>query len=183
MNALQEKIFDVVVAILSTKSLDEQLTGEFAGKQALQHNAIRYGLLNYVAKYSLAREEYLITDKCYDHLESKDLLEDNTLLRGSKGKKNQFTFEHPVPSNVISDLLIAKRDNPEEMRQILRVTDKVTVLTYEENKLFTGHLIKYMPNQEDWQCKNSKNSIFARYIEAGVQIPEKLIKVKGALAR
>ena len=183
MNALQEKIFDVVVAILNTKSLHEKLTGEFADKVALQHNAIRYGLLNYVAKYSLAREEYLITDKCYEHLKSKGLIENNTLSRRSKGKKNQFTFEHPVPSNVISDLLIAKRGEREEMRQILKITDKVTVLTHEENKLFTGDLIRYMPNQQNWQCNNSEDSIFARYIEAGVQVPEKLIKVTGALKR
>ena len=40
-----------------------------------------------------------------------------------------------------------------------------------------------MPNQQNWQCNNSEDSIFARYIEAGVQVPEKLIKVKGAVKR
>ena len=62
-------------------------------------------------------------------------------------------------------------------------TDKVTVLTHDENKLFTGDLIRHMPNQQNWQCNNSEDSIFARYIKAGVQVPEKLIKVTGALKR
>lgn len=183
MNSLQEKIFDVIVAILRTKSLNKKLTGEFEGRQAIQHSAIRYGILNYVAKYSLARENYLITDVCHDYLCSKCLIVDGILLRGAKGSKNKFTYEHPVPSNIISNLLIECRNDHKRMQEILQITDKVTVLTYDENKKLKGALVKSMPNQKSWTLKNCEDSIFARYIDAKVEIPKNTVKVRGALRR
>ena len=60
-----------------------------------EDHTIRYGLLNYIAKYSLAKETYLATEASLEHL-SEPLLKDGKLRR-VQNLKNKFTYEHPIP--------------------------------------------------------------------------------------
>ena len=80
----QLKIFTVIKAIIQIDDFDEYY----------KDHTIRYGVMNYVAKYSLANNKYLITQRCLDHLKQKRFLNNKGLRRGLKSKKNGFTYEH-----------------------------------------------------------------------------------------
>ena len=69
---------------------------------------------------------------------------------GNKGSKYKFTFEHPVPSNIVADLLYENYDNETRLKDILKETDIVTILTYEEDAILnkTKLTSKMPPN---WQ--------------------------------
>lgn len=182
MNELQEAIFQVIISIFKNNLLSKKFEKHefYRGQNIIENSAIRYGILNYVAKYSLANDEYFITDKCYEYLTNLDLITEKGLLRGKKGSKFKFTFEHPVPSNVIADLLYENHNDEDRMKDIFKETDIVTVLTYDENTILNNSkLTSRMP--PDWQI--FKNNSFDRYVSAGIQIPSKKIKVYGALAR
>ena len=45
-------------------------------------HAISYGLRNYVAKYSLSKDEYLITEDALHYLNNNNLLNEGLLRRG-----------------------------------------------------------------------------------------------------
>ena len=182
MNELQEAIFQVIISIFKNDLLSKKFEkhDEYRGQKIIKNSAIRYGILNYVAKYSLANDKYYITDKCLNYLNNLYLINEKGLLRGKKGSKYKFTFEHPVPSNIIADLLYENYDNENRLKDILKETDIVTILTYEEDAILnkTKLTSKMPPN---WQI--FKNSSFERYVSAGIEIPHKKIPVYGALAR
>ena len=100
-------------------------------------------------------------------------------MRGSKGPKNRFTFEHPIPSNVIADEVIKSIGDKNKIMKILRETDLVTVITYEENDMINkSGYIKKMPINSLTQ-----KDMLARYKLSGVEVPTRRIKVYGAIAR
>ena len=182
MNELQEAIYQVIISIFKNDLLSKKFEkyDEYRGQKIINNSAIRYGILNYVAKYSLANDKYYITDKCLNYLTKLDLINEKGLLRGKKGSKYKFTFEHPVPSNIIADLLYENYDNETRLKDILKETDIVTILTYEEDAILnkTKLTSKMPPN---WQI--FQNSSFERYVYAGIETPHKKIPVYGALAR
>ena len=101
------------------------------------------------------------------------------LLRGSKGSKYQFTFEHPVPVNLIADEIIGCRFDREGVCQILAETDLVTVMTYAENNMLRASgLTHRMPGNSLLE-----RDMFARYKASGIEIPTKKIRVHEAIAR
>ena len=101
MNELQEFIFKIIINIFKIDQIE----------QFYNTSEIRYGILNYVAKYSLARDKYYVTNECLEHLYNLKLINEKGLRRGSKSKKNQFTYEHPIPSNIIADELFKNKDD------------------------------------------------------------------------
>lgn len=52
MNELQEFIFKIIINIFKIDQIE----------QFYNTSEIRYGILNYVAKYSLARDKYYVTN-------------------------------------------------------------------------------------------------------------------------
>ena len=140
MNELQEAIFEVLKSIFKNNNLLNrfQKHEEYRGQKIIENSAIRYGILNYVAKYSLANDEYFITEKCFYYLNQLNFFSEKGLLRSKKGTKFKFTFEHPVPSNIIADLLLENFNNENKLRDILKETDIVTVLTYDEDKILNN---------------------------------------------
>ena len=148
MNELQENILKVIRSIVQTDGLYKNFStnSPWKEKKIINHSAIRYGILNYVAKFSLSNDTYLITQKCKKTLIEKGLVTKGKLLRNQKGNKNKFTFEHPVPSNVIADLILLNPNDDEKIKNILLKTNLVTVLTYEENSLLNKNLVVNMPN-------------------------------------
>ena len=130
-----------------------------------EDHTIRYGLLNYIAKYSLAKETYLTTEVSLNYLLESGFIQDGRLRRGLKSKKNKFTYEHPVPSNVIGREIVKNRDNPEQIAKILDWSDKVAILTTEENEKFRlFKLTQKMP--EGWEFFSDPQ--FARYFACGI---------------
>jgi len=172
MNQLQTDILSVIWAILSTEDFD----------RLYKEHAIRYGLLNYIAKYSLANDIYYATPKSLEHLVKNNFLKNGSLRRGIKCKKNGFTYEHPIPSNVIADTLIKGRRDHELVKDILAWSDKISILTTEEDQLITNAgLSKKMPNQ--WQFFSGDQ--YERYKISGVADGSQMIEVSvyGSLIR
>jgi hypothetical protein len=98
--------------------------------------------------------------------------------RGIKNKKNLITYEHPIPSKIVS-LELLKNPNLEHINHILQITDKVVILTHEENILFKKHLLNSkMPN--DWTFGDDT---FARYKSVGIKVLQEKIKMHGAIKR
>lgn len=182
MNELQENIFKVIKSIIQTEGLQNNFSSnsQWRGQKIINHAAVRYGILNYVAKFSLANDTYLITKRCKKHLIEQGLLKNGRLRRGKKGRKNKFTFEHPIPSNVISDLVLSHRNDEKMIKKILLKTDLVTVLTYEENSILDKNLLaSKMPT--NWSLNTG--DFFARYTSSNLEIPTDRIEVYGAIAR
>ena len=182
MNELQEAIYQVIKSIFKNDFFSKRFKehDEYRGQKIIENSAIRYGILNYVAKYSLANDEYFITEKCFEYLAKLNLICDKGLLRSKKGTKFKFTFEHPVPSNIIADLLLDNYNDEVKFKEILKETDIVTVLTYDEDEILNkSKLTSRMPSY--WQI--FQNNSFERYTYAGINIPTRKIKVYGAIAR
>ena len=98
-------------------------------------------------------------------------------MRGSKGTKHKFTFEHPIPSNIIADHIIENIADKGRIKMILQETDLVTAITYNENNLINkSGFIKEMP-----PGSYENKDMFARYKMSGVEVPSKKIEVYGAL--
>ena len=154
MNELQKNIYKIIISIIETNGI----LGRFEDKKNYGHDkiinnsAIRYGILNYVAKYSLANSTYFITSKCYDHIDNLGLLKKGKLLRGSKGSKNRFTFEHAVPSNVIADEVIKNIGDNNKIME-----NNIDIVVKNENILISAHgnsiraLCKYLFNLDNNQ--------------------------------
>ena len=70
MNDLQKNIYKVIVSIIETDGILEKFEDKknYGEKKIIDNSSIRYGILNYVAKYSLANNSYFVTSKCYEHL-------------------------------------------------------------------------------------------------------------------
>lgn len=182
MNHLQLAIFEVVKSILGNEFINKSPkdSGDKYVKPIIHNSAIRYGILNYVAKFSLANDDYLITQKCANHLKNNNLINAKGLLRAKKGSRYKFTFEHPVPANIIGDLLYESRHDEETMLKILEETNCVTVLTYDEDEqLRNFDLTRDMP--KNW--KIFRDSPFCRYSECDIEVPTMRIPVYGSLAR
>lgn len=170
MNELQEFIFKIIINIFKIDQIEK----------FYKRSEIRYGILNYVAKYSLARDKYYITKKCLNHLNRFNLITKQGLRRGSKSKKNQFTYEHPIPSNVIADELFNNKDNTDIMKKILMWSDVVTVLTSKEDELLMKNYRSKMPPQ--W--KFFEHDKFERYKLCGIENPPLLeVSVFGPVQR
>lgn len=171
MNELQEKIFKVLVSLMS----DE----DFAA--SVNHSAIRYGFLNYVAKFSLARDEYYASPAAYALLQSNGFLRSNGLKRGLKSKLNRFTYEHVIPANVVGRELLKYQNDVAKWRDILLYADHVTILTAPENSFLRGSHWSSMPDDFEFFISDP----FSRYIHAGLPRVEELyvVPVFGALRR
>lgn len=170
MNDLQNFILKIIINLFNIDQIE----------QFYKRSEIRYGILNYVAKYSLARDKYYITKDCLDHLNRLNLITEKGLRRGSKSKKNQFTYEHPIPSNVIADKLFENRENPEIIKKILIWSDVVTVLTSKEDELLMKNYRSKMPSQ--W--KFFEHEKFERYRVCGIENPPSLeVGVFGSVQR
>ena len=63
MNDLQKNIYKVIVSIIETDGILEKFEDKknYGEKKIIDNSSIRYGILNYVAKYSLASDSYFLT--------------------------------------------------------------------------------------------------------------------------
>jgi len=172
MNALQEDLFKVICSIVQINDFDRMY----------EDHTIRYGLLNYIAKYSLAKDTYLATESSLDYLLKSGFIKNGKLRRGLKSQKNQFTYEHPIPSNEIGREIVKNRTDSGQIAKILQWSDNVTVLTTEENERFRLlKLTQKMP--EGWEFFS--DTPFARYLACGIcsKPPSLEIEMTGQIVR
>jgi len=138
------------------------------------------GIINYlgknaIAKYSLANDYYLTTQKTINQLKTKGIDIHN---RANKCSKNEYTFEHAVPVNIILKELL-KTKTLEERNKILEFSNIIVILSYDENKLLKEKkLNSKMP--KDWKFFDN---VFARYDAVGIKILDEKIKMFNAVKR
>tara|TARA_Y100000389_G_scaffold88740_1_gene85207 strand:- start:392 stop:883 length:492 start_codon:yes stop_codon:yes gene_type:complete len=157
--ALKDQIIDTV------KNIKKHNVGEI----------LNWLLRNQIAKYSLANNYYFSTQFTQDHIKKKGL---DITKRSIKTKKNEITYEHPIPSKVVFNLIL-KAKNENEIISILKNTDYIVILSHiEDKKLREIGLVSSMPI--NWQYGDDT---FARYKKAKINILTKKIKMVGAIRR
>ena len=124
-NSMNNAQLDIFKAIKALASIDD-----FNALYKSSH--FRYGFLNYVAKYGLASSDYYVSEKALTHLLSMGFVgADGSLRRGLKNQKNGFTYEHPVPANVVGKQLLESSKSDSDIERILKYSDQL-ILTSEE---------------------------------------------------
>ena len=157
--ALRDQILDTV------KNIKKHKVGEI----------LNWLLRNQIAKYSLANDYYFSTQFTLDQVKKMNL---DVTKRSVKTKKNKITYEHPIPSKVVFDLIL-KAKSEIEIIDILKKTDYIVILShYEDEKLRAKGLISSMP--EGWRYGDN---VFARYEKANIEVLTKKIKMTGAIRR
>ena len=157
--ALKDQIIDTV------KNIKKHNVGEI----------LNWLLRNQIAKYSLANDYYFSTQFTQDHIKKKGL---DITKRSIKTKKNEITYEHPIPSKVVFNLIL-KAKNENENISFLKNTDYIVILSHiEDKKLREIGLVSSMPI--NWQYGDDT---FARYKKAKINILTKKIKMLGAIRR
>ena len=171
MNKQQKMILQVIKGILSVDNISDYL----------KDSVIRYGFLNYIAKYSLASDRYFVTPRSLKFIQDKGYLLNGELRRSLKSKKNGFTYEHPIPANVIGNIIINSERPVDVASKILKVSDCVTILTHEENAELSKRLRSKMPDGWSWQS----DEVFARYFNCYIvkEKPKNTIKMIGSIVR
>ena len=95
--ALKDQILDTV------KNIKKHNIGEI----------LNWLLRNQIAKYSLANDYYYSTQFTIDQIKNKGL---DISKRSIKTKKNKITYEHPIPSKVVFNLIMeAKNENEKQV--------------------------------------------------------------------
>ena len=157
--ALRDQILDTV------KNIKKHKVGEI----------LNWLLRNQIAKYSLANDYYFSTQFTLDQVKKMNL---DVTKRSIKTKKNKITYEHPIPSKVVFNLIL-KAKSEIEITDILKKTDYIVILShYEDEKLRAKGLISSMP--EGWSYGDN---VFARYEKANIDVLTKQIKMTGAIRR
>ena len=157
--ALRDQILDTV------KNIKKHEVGEI----------LNWLLRNQIAKYSLANDYYFSTQFTLDQVKKMNL---DVTKRSIKTKKNKITYEHPIPSKVVFNLIL-KAKSEIEIIDILKKTDYIVILShYEDEKLRAKGLISSMP--EGWSYGDN---VFARYEKANIEVLAKKIKMTGAIRR
>lgn len=139
--------------------------------------ATQYGLLNYIAKYSLANDTYYISKLARSLVIGEEpFSRKKSFPKSSKvDLARTFTFEHPIPVNQIRNFLLKTDRSIDSVRQILDATNYVVVLTQLENKSIK--LKTKMPNL--WKIGDDP---FIRYKNTEIEL-DGIVKIKGAIIR
>lgn len=128
-----------------------------------------------IAFFSLANDYYYYTPKMLKHAKKHNI---EFHKRNRKSIKNRYTFEHPIPSKVILNEIL-KNPTKEYVEKILKMSDRVVMLTHDENKLLVkAKLISSMP--KSWKFGDD---IYSRYNTVGIKVIDEPIKMIHALTR
>lgn len=166
MNILQNTIFKIIVKISNTPGAFDY------------GDSVLYGLKNYIARHSLANDEYFVSEQAFSLFGHHNL---SVPLRRSKigGLKQYFTFEHPIPASVVMKAIKSSGRTSEEIDTFLKVADCVTLVTKEEDRKVATEYKSSMP--EGWN--HQVDSQFVRYELCGIPIRKEKIAVFGTLIR
>jgi len=139
--------------------------------------ATQYGLLNYIAKYSLANDTYYISKLARSLVVGEEpFARKKSFPKSSKvDPVRTFTFEHPIPVNQIRNFLLKTDRTIDSIQKILDATNYVVVLTQSENKS-----IKLKTKMPDlWEIGDDP---FIRYKNTKIEL-DGIVKLKGAIVR
>ena len=159
MNKMQKEISELIFATLDIILRND--SGEI----------LKWVARNLIAKYSLANDHYYTTQKTLFYLTSKGV---DIKKRYNKNKKNEYTFEHPIPAKIVLEELLKVRKNEDRLK-ILKFSDCVVILSNEENKN-----LKRQNMPSNWQYFDN---LYARYDEVGIKVLNEKIEMVGAVRR
>jgi hypothetical protein len=165
LNALQEAYLKIIHSLVN-------IDGMFDHGAATQ-----YGLLNYIAKYSLANDTYFISKLARSLVIGEEpFLRKKSFPKSSKvDPVRTFTFEHPIPVNQIRNFLLKTDCSMQSISKILDATNYVVVLTQSENKS-----IKFKSKMPAlWEIGDDP---FIRYKNTKIEL-DGVVKIKGAIVR
>lgn len=152
--------------------------------------SVNYFARNAIAKYSLANEYYLTTQKMKDFASKNGIdISKRSSKQPMKLKKlygEAYTFEHAIPAVIILEKLNSVfvptdslEDNMKKVLKILEYSNVVAILTSEENDILKQNkLNSKMP--KDWKFFDN---VFARYDAVGIKLLDEKIQMTGALKR
>jgi hypothetical protein len=164
MRSLQEVICEIIYRIANVPNIFDH------------SNDVLYGLKNYIARHSLASENYFIS------IDAEELFKQNgfsyPFLRKWLDKK-KFTYEHPIPANIVCKQIQNSDRTIECIRNILTFADCVTIVTKEQDQRLTQAFASRMP--DGWTYLTGDK--FARYKQIGIVLSNCTIPVVGALVK
>lgn len=139
-----------------------------------------YLLNNMIAKYTLAADQYAVSDAAKRRLRKEGVnLKSTHIRRRFYGRERPYMYEHPVPAKVVRTALLKSNRTETAVAKILKQTGKVTLLLRKENKkLKDARLRSAMP--AGWKIGDDPK---ARYKEVGIRISKSILKVSGAIVR
>ncbi len=164
MNELQTVIFEIIYRIVNVENVFNY------------GQSTTYGLKNYIARYSLASDKYFISENA---LEVFNTLQISEPLTRSAIDKKKFTYEHAIPASYISKLIQQSDKSKDTVARLLKLSDCVTIITKQEDKLLAQKYASKMPNP--WVPFT--DSPFQRYKETDIRLSEIRWGVKGSLKR
>ena len=165
LSALQETYLKIIHSLMN-------INGMFDHGAATQ-----YGLLNYIAKYSLANDTYYISKLARSLVDGEEpFSRKKSFPRSSKTDPiRTFTFEHSIPVNQIRNYLLKTDRSMESIKKILDATNYVVVLTQSENKS-----IKLKTKMPDfWEIGDDP---FIRYKNTKIVL-DGVVELRGAIVR
>ena len=166
MNKLQNIILEIIYKISNTEGVFD------FGDDTL------YGLKNYIARHSLANDEYYVSERAFSLFREYGFTVPFQRAKLSK-LKPYFTYEHPVPVSITAAFIRNSSRTLEEISTILEFADCVTLVTKEEDK----HLLELHRHVMPTEWIYLKSSNFARYESAGIKMRKEKIRMKGRLVR
>ncbi len=144
------------------------------------HGDARYLLNNMIAKYSLASDKYLLSQKAVTQLKKDGVDLSDTYYRSHfYGKSFPYTYEHAVPAGIVRARLLEIEPTLNAVQQLLKSSGPVAmILRSEDEKLNKNGLRQKMPENWEWGADP-----LARYQKVEIQIAQEKLNVKGALCR
>jgi len=164
MNKLQNVILEIIYQISNVEGVFD------FGNDTLR------GLQNYIGRHSLANDQYYVSEDAFASFGEFGL---TVPLRRSKLKdlKRYFTYEHPVPKNVVANYIKNSNRTLPEIKKILEFADYVILVTKDEDKKLNQLHRHKMPS--DWIY--FEGSKLARYESVGIKIRTEKISVTGRI--
>lgn len=139
-----------------------------------------YLLSNMIAKYTLASSRYRLSCEALSWFESRGIDLSIEYARSKYyGKNSAVMYEHSIPSSVVRSVLLAQDPSESSVKSVLSSAGEVVVvMRSEDEKLGAIGLAKKMPI--DWKYGDDPH---ARYAEAGIELSQSFLLVKGKIKR
>lgn len=170
MNDLQIQYSKIIHALINVADID------------YNNGNLGYGLSNYIAKYSLAKDEYSFSKEAHSLIIGLFDNIPNPLIRSSK-QGNGFTYDHAIPVNIVKTKLLELTDKSlESVQKVLIASDYVTIITTEENDTLNERGLKQrLPNNIEW---TDQVNPFVRYIASNIALMDDIrVPMRGAIIR
>jgi len=139
-----------------------------------------YLLSNMIAKYTLASSRYRLSSVALSWFDSRQIDLSKEYARSKYyGKNSAVMYEHSIPSSVVRSVLLAQDPSESSVKSVFdSAGEVVVVMRSEDERLRAIGLARKMP--DGWQYGEDPH---ARYAEAGIELSQSFLLVKGKIKR